>query len=387
MRQPLVHPWETPDPTPVSKVLAGRKVLVTGATGFIGARLVEKLVSEQGAEVTVAVRDFRRVARIARFPIRMVQADLCDPVQAAALAEGQDAVFSLAYDFRRPGADNVAIHRTLADACAKKGVRRFVHVSSIAVYDDWPAGDLDESSPRTDVSWEYKAAKIAIEADLYRRSAEGSLSPVMVQPTIVFGPFSQQWTDHFAAQLRDGAVILPDRGQCNGVYVDDVADAMIAAAARSEVAGEAFIISGASPFAWADLFRGYAGALGRPEALTFEPAEPSQAAVRSPSLGQAILGSPAARRAITIVRDLVGEAVVEQLQARLEARRKGRGPAVHRPAMGNPAVFLSQGVCSVEKARRLLGFLPQFDLAAGMTRTAGYIRWRYQGAGSGGADG
>ena len=378
LREPLVHPWEAPGPTPATKLLAGRKVLVTGATGFIGARLVEKLVAEQGAEVTVAVRNFRRVARIARFPIRMVQADLRDPAEADALVQGQDAVFSLAYDFSRPGADNVAVHRTLADACARQGVRRFVHVSSIAVYDDWPTGDLTETSPATDVSWEYKAAKIAIEADLRHRAADGSLSPVMLQPTIVYGPFSGQWTDQFVDQLRSGTVILPDQGlgPCNGVYVDDVADALIAAAARADVGGEAFIVSGARPFAWAGLLKGYAEAIGRPEALAFEPAAPGPASPPRPSLPGRLLASPLARRALTMVRDALGEDRIERIRALLA--RKG-GPSVHRPAAGNPPLWLSQGTCRVDKARRVLGFEPAFDLGEGLARTQAYIRWRYRG--------
>ena len=378
LRQPLVHAWEAAGPTQATKLLAGRKVLVTGATGFIGARLVEKLVAEQGAEVTVAVRNFRRVARIARFPVKMVLADLSDPAEAAALVRGQDAVFSLAYDFGRPGADNVAVHRTLADACAREGVRRFVHVSSIAVYDGWPGADLDETSPATDVSWEYKAAKITIEADLRRRAADGSLSPVILQPTIVYGPFSSQWTDHFVGQLQSGTVILPDQGMgpCNGVYVDDVADALIAAAARPDVGGEAFIVSGADRFAWAALLGGYAAAIGRPEALTFEPAAPTPASAPRSSLPGRLLASPLARRVLTIVRDALGEDRIEQIRGLL-ARKAG--PSVHRPAAGNPALYASRGTCSIDKARCLLGYEPAFDLGAGLAHTQAYIRWRYRG--------
>src|ERR1035437_10260366 len=58
--------------------LRGQKVFVTGATGFIGGRLVEKLVLDEGAEVVALVRKFKNASRLARFPIKMVAGDVLD---------------------------------------------------------------------------------------------------------------------------------------------------------------------------------------------------------------------------------------------------------------------------------------------------------------------
>ena len=64
--------------------LTNATVLVTGATGFIGGRLAERLVVEHGARVRALVRNFGRAARLARFPIELVQGDLRSPRRSIA---------------------------------------------------------------------------------------------------------------------------------------------------------------------------------------------------------------------------------------------------------------------------------------------------------------
>src|SRR5437899_10163551 len=77
--------------------LQGKKVLVTGGTGFIGGRLVERLVLEWGAQVRVLVRNFAHAVRVARFPIEMVPGDTTDANAMKSAAKGCDAIFHCAY--------------------------------------------------------------------------------------------------------------------------------------------------------------------------------------------------------------------------------------------------------------------------------------------------
>lgn len=371
-------------PPPGTQALAGRKVLVTGATGFLGSRLVEAL-ADAGADVTAVARNPARAGRIARKGVRILQADLLRRREVEAAARGQEVVFSLAHDLLRSGASNFRAYAALVEAAAGGGVRRFVHASSIAAYDDWPVGDLTEASPRDRAGYEYKDVKRAIERDLGERAARGSFSAAILQPTIVYGPYSKLWTDLIARRMAAGDVVLPDEGQglCNGVFVDDVVQALARAGAADIPGAEAYIVSGAEPFRWRDLFEGYAAVLpGRVmlEPAGGPPAPPPQAPSLAHSFASAAFG--AARRAP--LRDLVGflQARVgeERLSGLRDRLQRGDGP--YRPADAQPELYRAQGVCSIAKARADLGYEPCFSLSQGLAITQAYIARRYGGAGN-----
>ncbi|MEP7205400.1 MAG: NAD(P)-dependent oxidoreductase [Casimicrobiaceae bacterium] len=389
-RARLAHPEGMPvETTPAMRTqLAGRRVLVTGGAGFIGARLVATLHAN-GADVTVTLRDPAQGVRIARYPVAVRKVDLADPTIAATLVPGHDLVMSLAYDYTRPGPDNVAFCRALADACAAAGVRRLVHVSSIVVYDDWPRRDVSEASPRSGTGSAYRAAKLAIERDLEARGKANTLDAVILQPTIVYGPYSAFWTDRFARALLAGELVLPATGlgRCNGVHVDDVVAALLAAAVATVPPGSRYIVSGPAPFAWSALFEAYGHAVDRP--LHARP--PVSIAPESP--GSALRGLwrnplgvarwPGVRRIFGWMRRRLGEPAMARWRERLRLIA-GRGrPLIVDPAAEQPLLFTAEGACNIAAARRELGYAPRYDAATGLAATGNYLRWRYRGEGDG----
>ena len=249
-------------------MFSGKTVLVTGGTGFIGGRLVEKLVLEHRARVRVLVRNFARAARIARLPIEMLPGDLGDPAAIRAAARGCEIVFHCAYDFagtkdqqRRAAIEST---RGVAEAALKFGLTRMVHVSSFSIYAPMRDGDLTEDSPWPKCKNSYVLAKRDTERLVRQLHRRQRLPVVILQPTLVYGPFSSHWTIAPIQRLTTGLVPLLNHGEgyCNPVFIDDAVDAMILAAIRPGIDGETFLISGEKPVTWKDFYGAFENRLG-----------------------------------------------------------------------------------------------------------------------------
>ena len=349
----------------MEELLEGRRVLVTGATGFIGRRLTAALGAAK-AEVTVLARS--RSGLSALPPGVRAEIGAMERASAETL-KGVEVLFNLAYDVRAPAAANLAAFDRLLAAAAAARVGRIVHLSSIVVHDAWPGGDCTEDGGMDRPGGgPYRQAKIAME----RRLMAGPLPAAILQPTIVYGPGSSLWTDAFAEALLAGGVILPEpEGLCNGVYVDDVAQACLKAAVLPGLGRERFIVSGPEPFRWSDLLSGYAAILGRGEVRRLPAAELERALGPKPDENGD--GSPsAAARVSALARRLIGHRRFEAL-VRAAKRRLSRGGMLH-PNHHLLEEYRGAGICRIDHARTRLGYRPAFDLQRGLAATSDHLR-------------
>lgn len=244
---------------------------VTGATGFIGGRLVDTLV-EAGHTVRVLVRNPDGARHLALPGVELVRGDLGD---AASLEEGLSGaawVFhcaGLVGDWLRPEEAqrvNVDGTRALLAAGAAAGVQRVVHLSSLAVYGLGQHRGTDEWAPLRYGADAYIDSKIDAERMVRVAADRDGLPVVVVRPGFIYGPgdlrFLPKLLDALGrrqfAYVGDGSKLL------NLSYVDDVARAMCLAAGEPKAAGEAYNLTDGTATSLRDFVAGLCRALGIP---------------------------------------------------------------------------------------------------------------------------
>jgi 2-alkyl-3-oxoalkanoate reductase len=163
-------------------------VVVSGANGFVGARVCEAL-DERGADVRAIVR---RPGTAPDLPgVTEVVGDFADPELAASVVSGARSVVTTVHPMEsdRATQQRIGVEGTLvlARAAAAGGVERLIHVSTSSVYDRSPeAGDVDESSPLVgDDCDDYSVTKR--DADLALARMDG-ITRVLLRPPAILGP-------------------------------------------------------------------------------------------------------------------------------------------------------------------------------------------------------
>jgi uncharacterized protein YbjT (DUF2867 family) len=221
------------------------KVLVLGATGFVGGHLCQRLV-RAGLQVSAVTRQRRRGQHLLVLPT--LDLEVGDPHDGATLRRlvaGQDAVVNLvailhgsARDFQQVHADFPA---QLAQACLDQKVRRLVHVSALGAAPDAP-------------SW-YQRSKAAGEAALQQAAASG-LALTVLRPSVIYGA-GDSFLSLFA-RLQRLLPLVPLAGAATRfqpVWVEDVAEAVLRCLQDPSTAGRSFEACGPEVFTLAELVR------------------------------------------------------------------------------------------------------------------------------------
>ncbi len=248
-------------------VWINRRVLVTGATGFIGSHLAERLVAE-GARVRVLVRDPKKLLPSLIARVEVACGDLLYPADCVEALTGCDVVFHVAAWLGTPNrretayAINVTATQQLAEAARSRGVQRFVSTSSIAVYGPVRAGVVDETHPHWP-GYLYSETKSAGEQAVFAEQTD-RVEVVVIRPAQVYGPRGGAWTTLPVELAQRGlpSLIGGGRGLCHPVYVQNLIDAYLLAAECDRAVGEAFTICDAD-IPWREFFGRYAALAGK----------------------------------------------------------------------------------------------------------------------------
>jgi nucleoside-diphosphate-sugar epimerase len=231
------------------------KAFVTGATGFIGGRLVRRL-RERGDDVVALVRSREKARELADSGCELVEGDLSTSRQDLAEAmKGCDAVFHVAavYKVGIPKSERAAMFEAnvggterVLDAAVDAGVGRIVYVSTVGVFGNTGGRVVDESykHPGNDFlscyeETKYKAHQVALD-----RIAKGA-PVVIVQPGGVYGPGDHSEIGNIIDQTRTGKLrmkMFSDTG-FNLVHVEDVAQGILLAHGKGQV-GQSYVLGG-----------------------------------------------------------------------------------------------------------------------------------------------
>ncbi|GAB2632130.1 NAD-dependent epimerase/dehydratase family protein [Nocardia goodfellowii] len=236
------------------------KVLVTGASGFLGGALVRRLVADGEHEVSILVRPTSDLADLgaAREQVRLVYGDLADPDSLAAATSGIDVVFHSAARVDERGtraqfwAENVTATEHLLDSARRNGATRFVFISSPSAMMDYAGGDqldVDESVPypRRYLNL-YSETKAAAERSVLAAHTP-EFSTCALRPRAIWGAGDR--SGPIVRLLgRTAAGTLPDLSYGRDIYaslchVDNIVEACVRAAGSDAVGGKAYFVADA----------------------------------------------------------------------------------------------------------------------------------------------
>ena len=227
------------------------RAFLTGGTGFVGRRLVARLLDRGDAVVALV----RAPDRADLHEAELVAGDLSDRDALVSGLAGCDSVFHLAADYRvgipagerrRMYETNVTGTANVLDAATTAGVRRIVYVSTVNAFGDTRGEVVDETYERPLGGYvsaydetKHRAHELAIA-----RAAAGA-PIVIVQPGVVYGPGDHSQVGGQIARAAAGRlryVSFPDLGM-NAVHVDDVVDGILLAHDRGRI-GESYVLGG-----------------------------------------------------------------------------------------------------------------------------------------------
>jgi nucleoside-diphosphate-sugar epimerase len=319
-------------------------ILVTGGTGFTGGALCKRLRSE-GHRVVTFVRPTSKTDALREHGIETKIVDLGDAASVEAAFEDFAAVYHVAAAYRSEHAArdefariNVEGTRHLLESARRHGVKRFVHCSTVGVQggiDDPPADENYRVKPND----HYQESKL--QGELLARSYfdAGTVPGAVIRPVGIYGPGDMRFLKLFRA-IANGTFVMIGTGRVlyHMTYIDDLVTGFVLAGTVPQALGEVFTIGG-------------------PEYTTLR--------VLVDKIAHVLKRKPPRLR-VPFAPVYMASVVCDKLW-----RAFGASPPLYPRRV---EFFHLDRAFSIDKARRLLGYVPKYSLDEGLARTAAWYR-------------
>lgn len=327
------------------------KVLVTGAAGFLGGHLIDMLI-ERGDEVRAMVRPVEDASYLRTLSgVEIVNGDLINAASLKRAVKSVERVYNVGAKTGPWGPENVyrAINiyglADLVHAAMDAGVQRIVHTSSITVYGHHLQGIVTEDHAYHAEDNPYSRTKIAGEKLIADLVTDQGAPIVTVRPAWIYGPRDTASFAKYVSRVESGKFFFVGSGEniVPTVYVRDVAQGLIKAGdAGNEVIGQIYTLANDERVTQEKYLNTIADALQMPHVSLQVPFSALYFAGRSAELAWQALG------------------------------RRNAAP----PPLTTYGITLQGGdqQFSIDKARRELGYAPEFDIKRGVAEGVKWYR-------------
>ncbi len=319
------------------------KVLVTGATGFTGKALCERLVAEN-KKVTAFVRPSSDTSRLQKIGVDCRQTDITNPTEVEKNFTGFSIVYHIAAAYRTEHSTEDIYHlvnaeatRNLLEAAKKTGVGRFVHCSTVGVQgeiDDPPADEEYRFKPGDHYQESKKEGEL-LALEYFRKGLPGTV----FRPVGIYGPGDTRFLKLFKP-VSKGTFVMIGSGKVlyHMTYIDDLIDGILLCGTRPEALGEVFTLGGERYTTLRELVDLIAEVLEKPKTGIRIPYKPVYFA------------------------SIICDKLCKQI---------GVSPPIYPRRV---EFFSKDRAFSIDKAKRLLGYTPKVGLREGLSRTAAWYK-------------
>jgi nucleoside-diphosphate-sugar epimerase len=326
-----------------------QRYLITGATGFVGGHVAEAAVA-RGLAVSAIARASSDRSLLKRLGVDVHMGDIADPDVVRQALAGADVVVHCAAKVGDTGpvedyrAVNLYALRILLESCRGRRIKRFVHMSTLGVYEarHHYGTNEDEPLPISHIDG-YTQTKFEAEQLALTYYRDHSVPVVVLRPGFVYGPRDKSVMPRLITRLKQGKVhyLGGDRRALNCIYVANLADAVLLAAESPNAVGQVYNLTDGEPVTKERFLGGVADALN--------------------------LKKPHQR----LPRWLAG------ILMRILERQVRRATAAGREPWLTPAQFkflLLNLDFSIAKAKRELGYEPRVSFDEGLRETMAWYR-------------